>query len=98
MLVEIICERYHCVMYDYAITTVEFVAEDFLGRVEVRPIVRRGNKENAERYLELCRLNGRHLSVPTILIDSRVAFTDVPGPEELRQAIEKALADEETPA
>ncbi len=91
ILVEVICERYHCVMYDYAITTVEFVAEDFEGRVEVRPIVRRGNRESAERYLELCRINGRHLSVPTILIDGRVAFTDVPGPEELRKAIEEGL-------
>ena len=93
MLVEVICERYHCVMYDYAITTVDFVAEDFPGRVEVRPVVRRGNRENAERFVELCRLNGRHLSVPTILIDGRVAFTDVPGPEELRKAIEQALEE-----
>ena len=92
VLVEVICERYHCVMYDYAITTVEFVAEDFEGKVEVRPVVRRGNRENAERFIELCRLNGRHLSVPTILIDGRVAFTDVPGPEELRNAIKGALA------
>lgn len=91
MLVEVICERYHCVMYDYAITTVDFVAEDFPGRVEVRPVVRRGDKENAERFMELCRLNGRHLSVPTILIDGRVAFTEVPGPEELRKAIELGL-------
>lgn len=97
VLVEVICERYHCVMYDYAITTVDFVAEDFAGKVEVKPIVRRGNRENAERYLELCRLNGRHLSVPTILIDGRVAFTDVPGPEELRKAIEEAIAVAERP-
>lgn len=91
MLVEVICERYHCVMYDYAISTVDFVAEDFPGKVEVRPVVRRGNRENAERFVELCRINGRHLSVPTILIDGRVAFTDVPTPEELREAIEQAL-------
>lgn len=93
MLVEVICERYHCVMYDYAISTVDFVAEDFPGRVEVRPVVRRGNRENAERFVELCRINGRHLSVPTILIDGRVAFTDVPSPQELREAIEQALEE-----
>ncbi|AFM23616.1 hypothetical protein [Desulfomonile tiedjei] len=91
VLVEVICERYHCVMYDYAITTVEFVAEDFEKAVRVRPVVRRGNRENAERFFELCKRNGRHLSVPTILIDGKVVFTDVPGPEELRKAIEQAL-------
>ncbi|MFC1836756.1 hypothetical protein ACFL2Q_18860 [Thermodesulfobacteriota bacterium] len=90
MLVEVICERYHCVMYDYAITTVELVAEDYQGTVEIKPVVRRGNRENAERYMELCKTNGRHLPVPTILIDGRVIFTDVPTPEELRSAIDEA--------
>jgi hypothetical protein len=93
VLIEVICERVHCVMYEYAMTTVQFVAEDYEGKVEVRPVVRRGNRENAERFMELCRINGRHLSVPTILIDGKVAFTDVPGPEEIRQAIESGLAN-----
>ncbi|MBI5248561.1 MAG: hypothetical protein HY912_03630 [Desulfomonile tiedjei] len=97
ILVEVICERYHCVMYDYAITTVEFVAEEFEGKVEVRPVVRRGNRENAERFVELCRFNGRHLSVPTILIDGQVAFTDVPSPEELRNALNAALTRRKEP-
>ncbi len=92
VLVEVICEREHCVIYDYAITTVEFVAEDYGGRVQVRPVVRRGSKKNVERYLELCRINGRHLSVPTILIDGKVAFTDVPEPADLRKALEETLA------
>ncbi len=92
VLVEVICERAHCVIYDYAITTVEFVADDYEGRVRVRPVVRRGSKKNVERYLELCRINGRHLSVPTILIDGKVAFTDVPEPADLRNALEEILA------
>lgn len=96
VLVEVICERYHCVMYDYAITTVELVAEEFEEAVRVMPVVRRGTRVNAERFLELCRLNGRHLSVPTILIDGQVAFTDVPTPAELRQAIEQALSSRQS--
>jgi hypothetical protein len=95
MLVEVICERYHCVMYDYAITTVDLVAEDYQNRVEVKPVVRRGDRKNAERYMELCRVNGRHLSVPTILINGEVAFTDVPTPAELRAALDKALNSRE---
>lgn len=96
VLVEVICERFHCVMYDYAITTVELVAEEFEEAVRVMPVVRRGTRENAERFLELCRLNGRHLSVPTILIDGQVVFTDVPTPAELRQAIEQALSSRQS--
>ena len=91
LLVEVICERAHCVIYEYAIVTVKFVADKFRGRVKVKPVVRRGSRKNVERYLELCKRNGRHLSVPAILIDGELCFTYVPGPEELRKAIQEAL-------
>ena len=91
MLVEVICERAHCVIYEYAIVTVKFIADEFRGRVRVKPVVRRGSKKNVERYLELCQRNGCHLSVPAILMDGELRFTYVPGPEELRKAIQEAL-------
>jgi len=91
MLVEVICERAHCVIYEYAIVTVKFVADEFSGRVKVKPVVRRGSKKNVERYLELCRRNGCHLSVPAILMDGKLRFTYVPGPEELRKAMQESL-------
>lgn len=91
MLVELICERAHCVIYEYAIVTAKFVAEQYKGRVKIKPVVRRGSKKNVERYLALCKLNGRHLSVPAILIAGRLAFTNVPSPEELRSAIDENL-------
>ena len=91
MLVEVICERAHCVIYEYAIVTVKFIADEFRGRVRVKPVVRRGSKKNVERYLELCKRNGCHLSVPAILMDGQLRFTYVPGPDELRKAIQEAL-------
>ncbi len=60
MLIEVICERAHCVIYEYAIVTVKFVADEFKGRIRVKPVVRRGSKKNVDRYLELCRINGKH--------------------------------------
>lgn len=91
LLVEVICERAHCVIYEYAIVTVKFVADEFRGRVKVKPVVRRGSEKNVARYLELCKRNGCHLSVPAILIDGELRFTYVPGPAELREAIQDAL-------
>jgi hypothetical protein len=91
VLIEVICERAHCVIYEYAILTVKMIADEFRDRVKVKPVVRRGSKKNVDRYLELCRRNGRHLSVPTVLIDGDVAFTYVPEPKELRQAIAQAI-------
>jgi len=93
MLVEIICERAHCVIYEYAIVTVKMVADEFKGRIKVKPVVRRGSKKNVDRYLELCRINGQHLSVPAILMDGKLVFTYVPGLEELRLAIKENLAE-----
>lgn len=93
MLVEIICERAHCVIYEYAIVTVKFVADEFKGRVKVKPVVRRGSKKNVDHYLDLCRMNGQHLSVPAILMGGKLVFTYVPGVEDLRRAIEENLAE-----
>lgn len=91
VLVEIICERVHCVMYDYAINTVDMVAETFGDQIEIQTIVRRGDLKNAMRFLKLCKKAGKMLSVPTILINGDVAFANVPHPDDLKSAIEKYL-------
>ena len=91
LLVELICERGGCIIYEYALATARVVGDQFKGRVKIKPVVRRGSKKNVERYLELCKINGRHLSVPTVLIAGKLAFTNVPGTQELHKAIEEAL-------
>lgn len=91
VLIEIICERVHCVMYDYAINTVDMVSEIFGDQIEIQTIVRRGSADNAERFMELCKKAGQLLSVPTILINGDVLFKTVPLPEELTAAIQKYL-------
>lgn len=98
VMVEIICERVHCVMYDYAINTVDMVAEEFGDKIEIQTIVRRGSAHHAKRFLSLCKKAGKLLSVPTILINGDVLFTTVPLPEELTAAINSYLkkADLET--
>jgi hypothetical protein len=93
MLVEVICERAHCVIYEYAIVTVKFVADEFKGRIKVKPVVRRGSRKNVDRYLELCRINGQLLSVPAILMGGKLVFTYVPGVEDMRRAMEDGLAE-----
>ena len=91
VLVEIICERVHCVLYDYAINTVDMIVEIFGDLVEIETVIRQGDKENAQRFLDLCKKAGKMLPVPTILINGEVAFTSVPHPSELEAAIETIL-------
>jgi hypothetical protein len=91
VLVEIICERVHCVLYDYAISTVDMIVEIFGDMVDIQTVIRQGDRENAQRFLDLCVRAGKMLPVPTILINGEVAFTSVPHPSELEAAIEAVL-------
>ena len=91
VIIEIICERVHCVMYDYAINTVDMVAERFGDQIEIQTVVRRGGVKSAMRFMKLCKKAGKLLSVPTILINGDVLFTTIPQPEELEAAIETYL-------
>jgi hypothetical protein len=91
VLVEIICERVHCVLYDYAINTVDMIVEIFGDLVEIETVIRQGDRENAQRFLDLCKKSGKMLPVPTILINGEVAFTSVPHPSELEAVIKKIL-------
>ncbi|MCG8565347.1 MAG: hypothetical protein MI747_09740 [Desulfobacterales bacterium] len=91
VLVEIICERVHCVMYDYAIHTVDMVVEPFKEQVDVQTIIRHGDKKDSEKFLQLCREAGRLLSVPTILVNGHVLFDTIPLPDELEAAIQSHI-------
>lgn len=91
VLIEIVCERVHCVLYDYAINTVDMIVDIFGDRVDIQTVIRQGDRENAERFLELCERAGRMLPVPTILINGKSAFTSVPHPKVLEEAIAKEL-------
>lgn len=92
VLVEIICERVHCVLYDFAINTVDMIAEKYDGLIDIRTVIRQGDEKDAQYFLTLCEKAGKMLSVPTILINGEVIFSTVPHPNELEKAIDEALA------
>ena len=75
VLVEIVCERVHCVLYDYAISTVDMIVEIFGDLVDIQTVIRQGGRENAQRFLDLCVKAGKmlrwHLPVSRILASLR---------------------------
>ncbi len=91
VLIEIICERVHCVLYDYAINTVDMIMETFGDKIEVQTVIRQGDREDAKHFLRLCERAGKMLTVPTILINGEAMFTSVPHPSALEAAIQKQL-------
>ncbi|MCB2188559.1 MAG: hypothetical protein KQJ78_19230 [Deltaproteobacteria bacterium] len=92
MLVEVLSEGPHCIPCEYAIATVEYVAEYYQGRIEFR-VVETKKRADAQRYLALSRAAGKPLPVPGILIEGQLVFDYNPGPEELRSVLDRALAD-----
>lgn len=94
LLVEIISEGPHCVPCEYAIAAVEYVSESYRNRIEVR-IVETRRPSDAVRYLHLCKTHGGILPMPSILFGGRLVFDEIPGPEDLRLALDAALAERE---
>ncbi len=91
VLIEIICERVHCVLYDYAINTVDMIVEIYGDKVDIQTVIKQGDRGNAEHYLDLCKQAGKMLSVPAILLNGEVVFDNVPHPDTLIRAIEAVL-------
>lgn len=92
LLVEVISEGPHCIPCAYAIAAVDYVAEDYRGRIAVR-IVETKRPRDAARYMELSKIRGALLPVPSVMITGTLAFDDIPGPDELRAALDRALAE-----
>jgi hypothetical protein len=67
------------------------IVDVFGDMIDIQTVIRQGNRENAQRFLDLCNRAGKMLPVPTILIDGDVAFTSVPHPNELEAAIKEVL-------
>jgi hypothetical protein len=92
LLVEIVSEGPHCVPCEYAIAAVEYVSEWYVGRIAVR-IIETKYGPDALRYIELCQAYGGPLPIPAILFNGRLVFDEIPGPDELRSALDEALLD-----
>lgn len=88
--VEVVSEGPHCVPCEYAIAAVEYVAERYEHRIRVK-VLETKSRADAIRYLELCACHGGKLPIPAILFDGRLVFDDIPGPDELCEALDKAL-------
>jgi hypothetical protein len=94
ILIEVISEGPHCIPCEYAIESVREVAPAFVGLIEWRVVLLK-EREGAARYLELAQKLGKNPPIPSILINERVAFERIPGPQLLRTTIGKILQGEE---
>ena len=90
--VEIVAKKKGCMLCDLAIGILEEIAPDFEEGILRWEVVDMGDREGLARYDELVRICGRKPSVPSIVINERIAFDNIPDFEALSEAVRQALS------
>ena len=89
--IEVLHEGPHCIPCEYMAKVVEVVAADFGTRIRWEKVVLT-RREGALRFDELSEGLGRLAPVPSIFINGCLAFDITPGPDELREHLQRLLA------
>lgn len=87
VMVEIVAKQKGCMMCDLAIAILEEIAPEFeQGRLQWK-VVDVGSQEGVLRHAELKEICGRMPAVPSIVINERIAFDNIPDMEALTEAV-----------
>ncbi len=90
--VEIVAKKKGCMLCDLAIGILEEIGPDFGEGMLRWDVVDMGDRDGLRRYDELARICGRKPSVPSIVINQRIAFDNIPDYESLSEAVRQALS------
>jgi len=91
VMVEIVAKQKGCMMCDLAIAILEEIGPEFAQGLLQWEVVDVGSKEGIARQAELKTICGRMPPVPSIVINENIAYDNIPGMEELSEAVRKAL-------
>ena len=91
VMIEIVAKEKGCMLCDLAIAILEEIAPEFeRGRLQWK-VVDVGSKEGIERQIELKKICGRMPPVPSIVMNERIAFDNIPEMEALSNAVRQAI-------
>jgi len=91
VFVEIVAKKKGCMLCDLALGVLEEITPEFeSGRLKWE-VVDMGDRDGLRRYDELCKRCGRKPSVPSIVINERIAFDHIPDFEALSEAVRNAM-------
>jgi hypothetical protein len=96
VFVEIVAKKKGCVLCELAIAILEEVSGDIEADLLAWDVVDLGSLEGIRRHNELTRLCGRRPPVPSIVIDDRIAFDNIPDFDSLASAVREAISRRET--
>ena len=89
--VEIVAKKKGCILCDLAIGILEEIAPGFGEGMLRWEVVDMGDREGLRRFDELARICSRKPSVPSIIINEKIAFDNIPDYEALSEAVRQAL-------
>ena len=89
--VEIVAKKKGCVLCDLAIGILEEIAPEFDEGLLRWDVVDMGDREGLGRYDELARIAGRRPAEPSIIINEKIAFDNIPDFESLSEAVRAVL-------
>ena len=91
VMVEIVAKQKGCMLCDLAIAILEEIAPEFEKGVLQWTVVDVSSKEGVRRHAEIGEISKRMPSVPSIVINERIAFDNIPDMEALSKAVRKTI-------
>jgi len=91
VLVEIVAKKKGCMLCDLAIGILEEISPEFDEGALRWKVVDMGAREGLQRFDDLTKECGRRPAVPSIVINEKIAFDNIPDMEALAGAIRDAL-------
>ena len=91
VFVEIVAKKKGCMLCELAIGVLEEILPEFDEGVLRWEVVDMGARDGLQRHEELTKICGRRPAVPSIVINERIAFDNIPDFEALSKAVRQAL-------
>lgn len=91
VFVEIVAKQKGCMLCDLAIGILEEIEPEFENGVLQWAVVDVGSREGVMRHAELGKICGRMPAVPSIVLNERIAFDNIPDMEALTLAVRNAI-------
>ena len=91
VMVEIIAKKKGCMLCDLALAILEEIAPEFEKGVLQWKVVDVGSREGVMRHAELGAICRRMPAVPSLVINERIAFDNIPDMEALSEAVRETI-------
>jgi len=91
VFVEIVAKKKGCILCDLAIAILEEISPEFENGTLKWDIVDVSAREGLQRFDELTEICVRRPSVPSIVMNEKIAFDNIPDMEALSKAVRETL-------